>query len=123
MKIRYAISTILVSSLLLISCETADRAIVRDKAVGREVMKVVYSTRPNTLNGYLCRPSGTGKFPAVLYNHGGVGNIIGGAPKETCEALAAVGFVGFVPRNHAAYVSRADRGRQYAEDDCVSPLW
>ena len=62
--------------------------------VGGGLRKVVYTTKPE---GYLCRPSGEGQFPAVLYNHGGVGNIIGGAPKETCEALAAAGFVGFAP--------------------------
>ena len=62
--------------------------------VGGDLRKVVYTTKPE---GYLCRPSGEGQFPAVVYNHGGVGNIIGGAPKETCEALAAAGFVGFAP--------------------------
>jgi len=62
-----------------------------------EVVDVVYTSRPETLKGYLCRPAGPGPFPAVMYNHGGLGNIIGGAPKETCEALAAAGFVGFSP--------------------------
>jgi dienelactone hydrolase len=66
-------------------------------AVGGDLRKVVYTTKPETLKGYLCRPSGAGQFPAVAYNHGGVGDIIGGAPKETCEALAAAGFVGFAP--------------------------
>jgi dienelactone hydrolase len=97
MRIRYAIATLLVSLALLIGGETTHRATARDKAVGGEVRKVVYTTKPKTLKGYLCRPTGTGPFPAVLYNHGGVGNIIGGAPKETCEALAAAGFVGFAP--------------------------
>ena len=97
MKIRYAITTLLVSLVLLIDCETPHRATAWDKAVGGEVRKVVYTTKPKTLKGYLCRPSGAGPFPAVLYNHGGLGNIIGGAPKETCEALAEAGFVGFAP--------------------------
>lgn len=66
-------------------------------AAGAEVGEVVYATAPETLKGYLCRPSGAGPFPAVAYNHGGVGDIIGGAPKETCAALAAAGFVGFAP--------------------------
>jgi dienelactone hydrolase len=66
-------------------------------AVGGEVGEVVYTTEPETLKGYLCRPSGTGPFPAVAYHHGGLGEIIGGAPKETCEALAAAGFVGLAP--------------------------
>jgi dienelactone hydrolase len=33
----------------------------------------------------------------VIYNHGGMGDQIGGAPAETCEALAEAGFVGFSP--------------------------
>jgi carboxymethylenebutenolidase len=71
-------------------------ATISGNAVGGEVVKVVYTTTPYTLKGYLSRPSGPGPFPAVVYNHGGVGNIRG-APKETCEALAAAGFVGFAP--------------------------
>ena len=66
-------------------------------ADGGQFREVVYTTTPETLKGYLCRPTGTGPFPAVVYNHGGVGDIIGGAPKETCEALAAAGFIGFAP--------------------------
>jgi dienelactone hydrolase len=65
--------------------------------VGAETGEVVYAEKPGTLKGYLCRPAGTGPFAAVLFNHGGVGNIIGGAPQETCQALAAAGFVGFAP--------------------------
>lgn len=34
---------------------------------------------------------------AVIYNHGGLGNKIGGSPQETCEALAKEGLVGFSP--------------------------
>lgn len=66
-------------------------------AFGSEIGEVVYATDPQTLKGYLCRPPGAGPFPAVAYNHGGAGDLIGGAPKESCEALAAAGFVGFSP--------------------------
>lgn len=97
MKIHCAITILLVSLALLTGCETSHRAIAQGKAVGGEIRKVAYTTNPMSLKGYLCCPSGAGPFPAVLYNHGGVGNIIGGAPKETCEALAAAGFVGFAP--------------------------
>lgn len=97
MRIRYAITTFMFSLVLLIGFETTHNATAQDEPIGREVRKVVYKTDPKPLKGYLCRPSGTGPFPAVLYNHGGLGNIIGGAPKETCEALAAAGFVGFAP--------------------------
>ena len=58
---------------------------------------VTYSTGQYTLKGHLCKPEGNGPFPAVIYNHGGVGRIIGGAPKETCAGLAKSGFVGFSP--------------------------
>jgi dienelactone hydrolase len=92
--IRYTITILFVALFLPIGCSTALSATAPDNAVGGEV---VYTTTPETLKGYLCRPSGAGPFPAVVYNHGGVGNIIGGAPKETCEALAAAGFVGFAP--------------------------
>jgi dienelactone hydrolase len=40
-----------------------------------------------------CRPSGDGPFPAVLYNHGGSGQAIGGDLKGTCVALAEAGYV------------------------------
>jgi dienelactone hydrolase len=49
------------------------------------------------LKGYLCVPAGAGPHPAALYNHGGVGEAIGGAPEETCRALAEAGYVGFSP--------------------------
>jgi dienelactone hydrolase len=50
------------------------------------------------LTGTLCKPAGVGpRFPAVLYNHGGKEGDIGGAPEETCQALAEAGFVGFAP--------------------------
>jgi len=59
--------------------------------------KVIYSKGRNTLSGSLCKPQGAGPFPVVVYNHGGGGPIIGGAPEETCTALAEAGFVGFSP--------------------------
>src|SRR3989304_4583153 len=48
-------------------------ATVGGNAVGGEFREVVYTTTPETLKGYLCRPSGAGPFPAVAYNHGGLG--------------------------------------------------
>ncbi len=58
---------------------------------------VTYATGEYVLQGSLCKPEGAGSFPAVVYNHGGVGNMIGGAPDQTCLALAKAGFVGFSP--------------------------
>ena len=37
---------------------------------------------------FLCTPDGTGDFPAVLYNHGGLGLAVGGDLEGTCRALA-----------------------------------
>ena len=42
----------------------------------------------------ICFPGDRGAFPGVLYNHGGLGDAIGGDPGATCEALAAAGYVG-----------------------------
>ncbi|MBQ17489.1 MAG: hypothetical protein CMJ65_10225 [Planctomycetaceae bacterium] len=39
-----------------------------------------------------CRPTGDGPFPAVLYNHGGLGTAVGGDLLGTCTALAEAGF-------------------------------
>ncbi len=55
-----------------------------------------YQSQPS-LKGYLCKPDGKGPFPAVIYNHGGMGKAIGGDPKGMCEALVRKGFVGFSP--------------------------
>ena len=120
MKIGYAITSLLVSLVLLIGHETTHHASAQEKAVGGKVKEVVYTTKPKTLKGYLCRPSGEGPFPAVLYNHGGVGNIIGGALKETCEALAAAGFVGFAPirrqtRSMADHLDDVQAGLDYIQ--------
>ena len=62
--------------------------------VGKEV---VYTEKVYTLKGYLSKPKGLGPFPAVIYNHGGLGNKIGGSPGEASEALARAGYVGFSP--------------------------
>lgn len=58
---------------------------------------VIYSKGNYNLSGKLCKPEGRGPFPAIVYNHGGAGQIIGGAPEETCLALAEAGFIGFAP--------------------------
>ena len=58
---------------------------------------IIFKEKNPKLSGYLCIPAGLGPFPAVIYNHGGLGHIIGGPPEETCKALAALGFIGFSP--------------------------
>lgn len=58
---------------------------------------VTYAAGEHPLRGRLCRPRGAGPFPVVVYNHGGFQGKMGGAPDETCAALAKAGFVGFSP--------------------------
>lgn len=59
--------------------------------------QVMYQSGTLSLTGYLCKPEGTGPFAGVIYNHGGKAGQIGGAPEETCQAIAQAGFIGFSP--------------------------
>ncbi|PCJ83056.1 MAG: hypothetical protein COA57_12230 [Flavobacteriales bacterium] len=42
---------------------------------------------------YIASPIGTGPFPIVLYNHGGLGTVVGGDLRGTCVALAEAGYL------------------------------
>ena len=42
---------------------------------------------------FVCRPAGAPPFPTVLYNHGGLGNAVGGDLEGTCLALAEAGYL------------------------------
>ncbi len=42
---------------------------------------------------FVCVPPGAGPFPAVLYNHGGLNNVVGGDLEGTCTALANAGYL------------------------------
>jgi len=58
----------------------------------------ILSTSPSIIedgDSYLCIPAGAGPFPGVLYNHGGLGDAIGGDLEATCLALAEAGYVGY----------------------------
>jgi len=59
--------------------------------------EVFFQSGSTQLKGHLAMPNGTGPFPAVIYLHGGRGAVVGGNPKETAEALAKAGLVGFSP--------------------------
>ena len=83
-----------------------------------QVEEVTYRTDPD-LKGYLCRPEGNGPFPAAIFNHGGLGDIIGGAPEGTCEALAEAGFVGFPPIRR---LTRSMRGLDQVDRNRVSMI-
>jgi dienelactone hydrolase len=50
------------------------------------------------INVQLCVPKISGKAPAVIYHHGSrYAGGVGGAPDETCQSLADLGYVGIVP--------------------------
>lgn len=42
---------------------------------------------------YRCRPNGTGPFPGILYNHGGLGDAVGGDLEGVCRSFAEIGYV------------------------------
>jgi dienelactone hydrolase len=71
---------------------------------------VTYRSGGLTLTASLCLPEATGPRPAVVFNHGGFGSHIGGAPEETCRALAKAGVVGFSPirRQEKALMANLD---------------
>ena len=68
---------------------------VRAQEIG-PVERVVYREDPR-LEAFFCRPGGEGPFPVVIYNHGGLGQAVGGDAEATCQALARAGFLGFAP--------------------------
>ena len=76
--------------------------------------RVTFQSGGILLTGYLCKPGGTGPFPLVVYNHGGGGGKIGGAPEETCDALAEAGFVGLSPVRRQSGSFRGDLDDIYA---------
>ncbi len=47
------------------------------------------------VDSLLCVPDAPGPFPAALYNHGGLGDAIGGDLEGTCEALAEAGYLAY----------------------------
>ena len=58
-----------------------------------------FQSNGETRSASLCKPVGSGPFPAIVYNHGSSGGkgVVGGAPNETCKALAQAGYVGLSP--------------------------
>jgi dienelactone hydrolase len=59
------------------------------------VQVVTYSTSPYSLQGYLYVPSGTGPFPAIIYNHGSEPEP--GSKASIGNYFASKGYVAFVP--------------------------
>jgi len=46
-------------------------------------------------DSWLCLPAGTPPFAGALYNHGGLGDAVGGDLEGTCRALAEAGYIGY----------------------------
>jgi len=44
---------------------------------------------------FRCTPAGSGPFSGVLYNHGGLGTLVGGDLEGTCRALAEAGYLAY----------------------------
>jgi len=47
---------------------------------------------------WACAPENATDLPGVLYNHGGLGDAIGGDLEGTCRALAEAGYVGYAKK-------------------------
>jgi carboxymethylenebutenolidase len=68
------------------------------QAARNEVEVVRFSSGGKTLGGELYRPSGTGPFPAVLYNHGSApGTLNSQVSKIVGPMFAGAGWVFFMP--------------------------
>lgn len=99
-KFISSVASLLMVGLGLVGCKTMPTQDTSSKMAKAETdTEVSYSKDPKTPQGYFCIPQGDGPFPAVVFHHGGhgYGKVIGGAPRETCQALAQAGFVGFSP--------------------------
>ena len=56
------------------------------------------TSRTTSYISYYAVPSGSGPFPAVLYNHGGGGTALGGDPLENVGQLACSGYLAHAKR-------------------------
>jgi dienelactone hydrolase len=73
---------------------------------------VTFPSGPLTLHGFLYRPSGSGPFPAVVFNHGS--EKLPGDKRGQADFYVAHGFVLFVPHRRGQGRSQ-DQGR-YVDD-------
>ena len=88
MKIQVLSKILIVSALLLP---------MTSLATASEIIVIPYNTKSPELQGYLCLPKKPGPSPAVIFNHGGVGHIVRGSPKQICLLVAQAGYIGFAP--------------------------
>jgi carboxymethylenebutenolidase len=80
------------------------------QAAAKELEVVRYPSGDNRLGGELYRPSGTGPFPAVLYNHGSAPGMLNSQVSKTIGPMfAGAGWVFFMPYRRGQGLS-ADAG-------------
>jgi carboxymethylenebutenolidase len=120
-----AIRTLLVAALLLAAAAATSS---QQPAFNKE--RVTYKSGDLLLVGFLYRPSGTGPFPTVIWNHGSEKNP-GGGPQFDAVATIFVpaGYAVFAPtrRGHGAsegiyIVDTLDALRQKGEMDAANRL-
>ena len=85
--------SLIVGALLAPGCDGQPEA--TENAPTHESVELVNYTSDR--EGYLCVPEGDGPFGVAVYNHGGLGDALGGPPEGTCLALMEAGFIGFSP--------------------------
>jgi len=99
-------------------------------AQGRDAVaaQTVFSVKGEVLDALVCRPTGPGPFPALVYNHGSIVDALGlsGAAARgnrldaICERLAEDGFLSFVPIREKVPKGRGYRSYQDFYKDIVS---
>jgi len=83
------LSSLLLGLIIFFNCD--DNSTDEDEGYPQEV--TVESFPDGSGFSYLCRPAGKGPFPVVLYNHGGLGENVGGDLLGTSKALAEEGYL------------------------------
>ncbi|MDP7038824.1 MAG: dienelactone hydrolase family protein [Myxococcota bacterium] len=79
--------------ILTFNCSTEEAGDKSDTDSSNQAIELVDVNAQR--QGYLCVPEGNGPFPVVVYNHGGLGDALGGPPEDTCTALREEGYLGF----------------------------
>lgn len=104
--------------LLFCIAGIAHTTVINARSASAQARRPVDSDQPEPL---LCRPAGQGPFATVIWNHGLVSdrstftNAQRGW-KNICEALAAEGYLGYIPiRRFVVNLGPADLGREADE--------
>ena len=90
MKLKLIPLLLLLALMLLLSLGLTSGAMASSDV---SLPRMTVTQQPD--GSWLAVPSGPGPFPGVLYNHGGMGTIVGGDLEATSRALAAQGYIGY----------------------------